>query len=1072
MRPVLGAALLASIVASATLLDGADTPANAGATDATPSAGDGTTQAVVMNPFVVSTDKDKGYKATNAISGTRLDTPIKDLPLSLEVITPQFIKDTGAYNLRQSLKYSAGLTIQSQNDWTTSSPYSNPGGVNNPNGKTASESDTTVKIRGFITDSTLRDGFRREFSTDSVNIERIEVVRGPAALLYGIGNFGGVVNYLPKLPGDKPSYGFDAIVGSHGLRRGEIDFGGAPTKTALGVFNWRLTGAYQENGDFTNYYFDRKYLVSPIFTLKPTDSTEITLDLEYGLDKQSGIGFQSLRARADLSSADATGGQSRFERAGFVTFPGQDLRTMRWSGPDTYRHIHSGNLEVKVTQRITPDLNLLAAYNHSSASFLTRDVNGNITNNIGPSSLWATVQPVVLDPARGDTDANFGAYPVPNSIVQYSWSDVLEGHRSDQTRLELNYKLDLFETHKWAAIHNNFLFGMSTEEDKRSNQTIGLDTQGGIFDYKSPADPTPFRFAVQGDGTPSQPLRPLSWNRTHARETGYYAIYQGRFFNGLVTLLGGARRDVNSVSTDGLVYDYATGDVTDQTSVSSPRKRDTTKQIGISIAPIPHLSFYAVASEGLQPNFNGTRDLTGNPIDATKAKNREIGVKFDLWDGRISGTISKYKIKRTGVPYENWWAPQTYYHKYDPNKPTVYDVAGFNPEFALDVNSNPKGFYTNNYAWNGDLTKVTLDPYGDAQGNPGAPINPSYVNDGLNPMRVAIQQTWSKAKATPGVVKYYVTNSSGKTTETNEATFKSQYASDLNNGSGTFTAFEMLNASTPEGAAYLDAVINYTRQNGIVHAGTDDWPGWLYQTDANDPAETGINNTSMDSVSAAVPPGADLAALGSDEFSGYDAQLVITPTDQWQILLSYSHNDHKITSLGSLPKYPYYTQDRWPIWLFPNGTFGLNGVYQKNVQYSDESDSSTYQFVGLIVPGQRGDDTPANEWSAWTDYNFEKIPGLKGLRIGGGVQYKTNREYTSGFTHDGSDLIKDSNGNPIILYTPKQWNVDAMARYEFTWDRHATYVQLNVNNVLNDKGRYGFIYAPGRSVTVTVGMEF
>jgi iron complex outermembrane recepter protein len=1032
-----------------------------------------TDEPLVMSPFKVDTSKDKGYKATNAISGTRLDSAIKDLPMPLEVITADFIRDTGAYNLRQSLKYSAGLTIQSQNDWTTSNPYSNPGGVNNPNGKTADKTDTTVKIRGFITDFSLRDGFRRQVTTDSVNIERIEVVRGPAALLYGIGNFGGVVNYLIKTPQPKRRGSVDATFGSFGMKRGEFDVNEGVVKTSwLGEVNMRLTGAVQKNGDFTQLYANEKSFIAPIVTIKPTPTTEITLDGEYGVQQQRGIGFQSLRARADLASTDATGGQERFERAGFVTFPGMDLRTMRWSGPDTFQKTHAGNFEAKLTQEITPKLNLLLAYDHSSVSFLTRDVKGNITNNVGPSSLWATVQPVVLDPARGDTDANFGAYPVPNSIIQYAWSDVLEGTRSDQSRVELNYKLDLFEAHRWAAIRSNFLVGLSTELDKKSNQTIGLDTQGGIFDYKSPADSSPFRFGVQGDGTPSRPIKPLSWNETNARESGSYAIYQGKFLDGKVTVLGGFRRDRNRVTTNGITYDYGTGDISGTTAVSGPRKTDDTKQIGISLSPIPEFSFYALTSEGLQPNFSGTRDLTGNPIDAIRAKNKEVGIKFDLWHGRISGTISKYKITRTGVPYENWWAPQTYYHKFDPNKPTVYDVAGFNPDFALDVNNNPKGFYTNNYAWNGDLTKVKLDPYGDAQGNPGAPINPAYVNDGLNPMRVTIQNAWAAAKATPGVVKYYVTDGNGKTTTTDEATFKAQYAADLQNGTGTFTAFEMLNASTPQGAAYLDAVINYTRQNGIVHQGTDDWPGWLYQTDANDPAETGINNTSMDSVSAAVPPGADLAALGSDEYSGYDAQLVLSPTDQWQILLSYSHNDHKIISLGSLPKYPYYTQDRWPIWLFPNGTFGLNGVYEKNVQYKDESDSSTYQFVGLIVPGERGDDTPRDEWSVWTDYKFDQVPVLKGLSMGGGVQYKTNREYTSGFTHDGSDLIKDSNGNPIILYTPKQWNVDAMARYEFMWQKRAAYVQVNVNNVLNDKSRYGFTYAPGRSVNVTLGTEF
>ncbi len=74
---------------------------------------------VHLSPFVVTTTKDKGYLATNSISGTRLNSAIKDLPMPIEVITEKFLRDTGSTDLRQSLRYSSGILLQSQNDQAT-----------------------------------------------------------------------------------------------------------------------------------------------------------------------------------------------------------------------------------------------------------------------------------------------------------------------------------------------------------------------------------------------------------------------------------------------------------------------------------------------------------------------------------------------------------------------------------------------------------------------------------------------------------------------------------------------------------------------------------------------------------------------------------------------------------------------------------------------------------------------------------------------------------------------------------------------------------------------------------------
>src|SRR5690606_29009479 len=185
--------------------------------------------AIQLSPFTVSTEKDKGYRATNSVAGTRLSTEIKKVPMSIEVITNDFIRDTGSTSLRESLRYSSGIILSSQQDGLV-----NPGaldnganaGANDPRGVNRDPNDTTLKIRGFVVDQVLRDGFRRQTASDSVNIERIEVVRGPSALLYGVGSFGGVVNYLPKEPQLDPSYDIEFGVGSWDFKRASLDFTG------------------------------------------------------------------------------------------------------------------------------------------------------------------------------------------------------------------------------------------------------------------------------------------------------------------------------------------------------------------------------------------------------------------------------------------------------------------------------------------------------------------------------------------------------------------------------------------------------------------------------------------------------------------------------------------------------------------------------------------------------------------------------------------------------------------------------------------------------------------------------
>lgn len=917
---------------------------------------------VVLSPFMVSTSQDKGYRATNSISGSRLNTAIKDLPMPIEVITDQFIKDVGARDLRESLTYSAGIVLRSQNDAGQGNTFVNAGGVHSTEGATASKTQTTVKLRGFITDTVLRDGFRRQHSTDTANIGRIEVVRGPAALLYGIGNFGGIVNYLPKRP--LPNNQDEVIlgVGTHDYLRASFDSN--RHLSDQGDLGLRVSGATQTTGDFTELYRADSYFVAPVLTFKPTPTTKVTLDLEYGEEFKGGIGFQSVRARADVPADQ----QDRLERAGFVQFPGKDRRTFRWSGPDTYLDTEAYNILFSVEQRLAENLYLLAGINKSMARFNGLDVGGALQVGVGPVSQRGTVIVAPLTPG----DNAFSAGTVSNATWQYNWTQFDEKNDREQVRAELSYQFDTFKDNRWFGMNHSFLAGRSEESAEKN---LSLDrTRPGTSNYKNPQDTSYIRFGTQGDGSADAAMAHISDTRNLAWNQGTYGVYQGKWLDDRVTIIAGMRddRNDNRISTIDALNPAASAEIR-----RSPQSKRTS-QTGISIAVLRSVSIFGLQSEGLVPNFEGLRDGDGNPIDATIAKSKEFGVKIDLFDGRLSGTISRFKIERTGTPYFYWWAPAPAKKQFDPTKPITYLVQGANPEV-------------------GQADWSLAQQNAVAQWNAAKAAGAAYIQDG----------------------KWY------------------------------------LNASTPTGAAYMDKVY------ANVAAGQG-WPGWFF--DIQDP---NVNIATMD---RAAPDRGTYQAYtsGDDESEGWDMQLLWTPNNRFQVIATYSRLDRRTVNVGKFPRYPY-PEDRWANWYFPDGSWGLSG-FPLNEAYGDPADTSTWKGLGYIGVGS-DDDTPQHAATAWATYNFDS-GSLKGLILGLGGQWESKREFVSARTDGSGQLQVDQNGRPIALYTDPRLNVDAMARYEFKWNNRPTRVQLNINNLMNDKDQYGLGFAPGISARLEFGTVF
>lgn len=948
-------------------------------------------QVFELSPFEVSTSGDRGYYASNSITGSRISVLLQDLPLTIEVVTSEFIEDTGATDLRDALRYSAGIILQSQNDAFTVSS-GGFGNVNNPEGATAAMTDSSFKIRGFVTTNTLRNGFRRQHATDTINIDRIEVVRGPSALLYGVGNFGGVVNYLAKAPQLEQAGSIGLSYGSDDLRRATIDSTGPLPFN----FSYRLTMAYEDRKHFTELNERDHWFVSPVLEFRPFKSTKLTVDFEAGKSNQSGIGFLSVRAPTlegiPIFQTD------RLETYGFLEFEGKDPRTFRWSGPDTYLKTESSNINVEWQQAIGENLNFQIGYNHSEVTFDWRDVFGGIATN----STNARAQPFLATiRARQiiDGQTNDVFVDVDNAVLQYNWSGAINEIEWDQFRAELNYQRRFFEGNAWLSSMHSVVLGYSYE--RQNTETTGFRTadapDGNNWMYHNPTDSSYLRFGTQSDGTPDQHYRAFELSGATAENDGIYLIYSARFLRDRLFLIGGLRQDTTTAK-DG--YFGVIGSRAGITEFEDSKLTKTTSQFGASYELRNGFNIYALRSEGIEPNFGGERDGLGRAIESSVATAKELGFKFNVLEGKIAASISIFQIKREGLPFSYWWAPAPVKGNFDPNSDIIYRLDEVNPDRQA----------TNRY------------------------------------LQAAIAE-WNAAKDSGAV-----------------------YDRPSEDGRSTFT---YLNASTPEGAAFLDKVFAELNAEFALprseRTDNDPWVGFLYEG-LTDPH---VNNSTQDYATG------DYYQSITDESRGWEAQFIFTPTDQLQIVLNYSNVNREVLDPGGFVTYPYAEDnwDRWAVWYYPNSNWGLAGVppdvaYPGGEPGMPNRDTAAWDGVGW-GKGEAMDDTPKHVVSWWARYRFEHEL-LEGFQVGFGGQWESKREYASAFTSSGQRKQNESeSGETIRAFTKERLTLNGMVKYEWMMGtRVDAFAQLNVDNFLNDRAQYGLVYAPGRSWRLSVGISF
>lgn len=1094
----------------------------------------------ILSPFEVDASRDTGYSATNAISATRLSTAIRDIPLSLEVVTNEFMRDTGATNLREALRYSAGVVLESQYDGLQGAPGGPAdAGANLPEGQTRNPSGSTFKIRGMLTEQSLRDGFRRQHATDWVNMERVEVLRGPSALLYGVGNLGGVVNYIAKRPMAHERYYGQFTIGTNEFYRAEFDYSTPFGDDTSGRNGFRVTGALQRTGDYTDWYKRKQLFISPIITWSPTENTFITFDNEYGRQREEGIGFLSVRAWLnDTEGGAGSGAQQR--RQDFIVPAGRDARTFRWSGPDTYRNqetsnhllnvdhkvadnfwlrggiqysrrsqdgenISSGQINAVDGTRFSPSwyrapqtaaeqefLDNLMLYNPSGATlsvenayrqgagaarnFLLGVIGGDpsLTPEEAEAQGWPTFPNLVQRPANMWLGDVLGAAPLegfsrlPSSgegtssadhvLMSYRWG--AEDWTEDrwQARFDANYDFEV------AGINNSVIFGYQGMKTDRGFTNFGVHVPnlppgpaGAILtnNYAGIAQPEYLRREFQPDGRPTIPLTRTSIGQNKSTDHGFYGLLQSRLFDDRLTLIGGLRYDRSSAENidENLINNTFSRTSTEATTAWSP-------QIGASFRVTDNVSVFGVYSTGVTPNYFAL-DGHGNRFSPTKATNKEVGVKFDMFENRVSGTVSFFRVDRTNIARDIWWAPSPgipagrkgRIANWDPNARQTMYITGFDPMTGWQVRDLPGTADPN-----GGIPALA-NFFGGIPADPADPRRPL----GTAGMDMGGIQPWSWVEHP-----------------------------DLPDGQGFAGALWNIHGwSIGEGdwwqwwntwGAWANVLVDLDNpamyefiSTGIrlMAEGELGWFSWIYEGNgaARNFADgtTGIVNAYGNEFGGAAIP-------YSDQSKGFEVQLIANPTPNWRMTFGYSRLDNEVTN----DRYEFIGVDldtrfaELGIWAFPSGDWGTMGLPVDEF-YEDPTDTST----GIVRPIEAGgpiDDSPKHTVSFWNRYAFDNIPELRGAAVGFGGTWQSERLYQAGVTPDGTGIgQRDEDGRFIIdrLFTPTRFTLNALLEYNFRMrDRYDVRMALNVDNVLNDKKQYGFLYAPGRSARLATSITF
>jgi outer membrane receptor protein involved in Fe transport len=234
-----------------------------------------------LSPFEVTATKDNGYAATETLAGTRIRTNLADVASAIQVITPAFLQDIGAHNNGTLLQYTTNAEVSG-----TLGTYLGQGnGTNVDETSNLRDPESAQRIRGLAAADLARDFFVTDIPWDSFNIDRIDIQRGPNAILFGLGSPAGIINASIHNAEFSNFGSVNATTGSYGSVRSSIDINQVllPDMLAIRIDGLTDDEKYEQKQAWQH---DKRYSGEIRFDPKifkdPSAHTSIKIKFEHG----------------------------------------------------------------------------------------------------------------------------------------------------------------------------------------------------------------------------------------------------------------------------------------------------------------------------------------------------------------------------------------------------------------------------------------------------------------------------------------------------------------------------------------------------------------------------------------------------------------------------------------------------------------------------------------------------------------------------------------------------------------------------------------------------------------------
>lgn len=529
---------------------------------------------IELSPFTVDTSADQGYYSPQAVSGTRTRTELINLPVNLSVFNEQFIQDIGARDLLDVVVYSAGVS------------QGTGGGSDTSNGDTLG-----FTLRGQAGFVPYRNGFRRLRLVDPATIERVEVVKGPSSVLYGLAFPGGMVNYITKRPVLRDIFDVNLRIGSYDLYKAGFDYNVATDNKQLAV---RMVGSYEDSKSWADRHHSKTTVLYPSITWWIRPTTTLTFEYE-STERDTDSPRSSLPFHSTLNILEQNW---------------EIDHNWNMRAPGDYHNVDMEVMTAELVHRFNENFNL----------------RGNWTKSVWQDDVLLNTAPLGL--------------PDPNSPLMNlrSFSAGVRGSWDEY------YQAELVNNFEFKGIDVQTIIGYQRgeEEFRQVRAYLAPPPQEPRWDLTDRST-----WALTGYTLADSPgLANSTGNRAANTINTFYITNQLSMFDGRLRTLLGYRTD--RLRSDSL-QNANTPNPTRATSWAEPSE---TPQVGLLFKVTDGISVYGQYSESLVNLYTGLqRNPDGSfytPVPGT-GEGYDFGVKAEMMEGKVAGTISIYRVDNANI---------------------------------------------------------------------------------------------------------------------------------------------------------------------------------------------------------------------------------------------------------------------------------------------------------------------------------------------------------------------------------------------------------------------------------------